>query len=103
MPGAHGGGGGKKLSRAEVRLAAQHSAIRRSLDDHADRVAKKARTGVADVQPSAVERMASIRARIAARAAAAAARGGTAIAHAAADAAHHGVAHGHADGRQLMP
>ncbi len=103
LPGAQVGGGSGGPSRAEARLAAQHASIRRSLDDHADRVARKARAGIVTVQPTAAERMASIRARIVARAAVAPARVETAAAHAASDAAHHGVAHGPADGRQLRP
>ncbi len=86
------------MSRAEARLAAQHSAIRRSLDDHAERVAKKARREQTTQQPpTAADRMAAIRARVSARATAAAARDGTAVAHSAAFAAHHGVASNLAD------
>jgi hypothetical protein len=67
------GGGGARLSRAEAILAVQHASIRRSLDDHADRVAKKARLGESPAPPSASARLAAVRARVAARANAAAA------------------------------
>ncbi len=66
--------------RLRERLAARHSTIRRSLDDHAERVAaKRARLADApaiDAQPSAACRLAALRARVAARSAAQADAGG---------------------------
>ncbi len=100
-------------ARAEARLAAQHAPLRRSLEDHAERVAKRQRCGGTPIQPSPAARLAAVRARVAARAAqaqtvhagsggdAAPTDGGTAVdpavAHAAARAAHHGVVHSNAD------
>ncbi len=99
---------GTARARAEARLAAQHAPLRRSLDDHADRVAKRQRCGDPPGQPPLAARLAALRARVVARAeqAGSAASGsndaanlasngaavGFAVAHAATRAAHHGVA-----------
>ncbi len=98
--------------RLRARLEASHSAIKRSLEDHADRVAaKKARLATAsaasDVLPAA-DRLAAIRARVAARCAAAVAISGDAAdpvrlrAHLGADALH-AAAHAADHGGELRP
>ncbi len=53
--------------RMAARLAAQNSLIQRSLDDHADRVAKRALSGDAPQRQSAASRLAALRARVSAR------------------------------------
>ncbi len=100
-------------ARAEARLAAQHAPLRRSLEDHAERVAKRQRCGDTPNQPSPAARLAAVRARVAARVEQARSTptgsGGdaisaddgaavdSAVAHAASRAAHHGVAPSTAD------
>jgi hypothetical protein len=71
QPGASAAATGATL-RQQLRLAAQHSTIQRSLDDHAERVARKrlADGPAAATQPSASSRLAALRQRVAARAAA---------------------------------
>ncbi len=63
--------------RAEERLAARNLHLKRSLDDHAERVEKRRRLGLQeDVhRPSATERLAAIRRRLADRRGAASAEG----------------------------
>ncbi len=61
-----------KRRREEAALAASHSRITQSLADHAERVAKKARTGDAAALPSPASRLAAMRERLAARVASAA-------------------------------
>ncbi len=76
-----------KRRREEAALAARQSHIAQSLADHAERVAKKARSGGAAPPPSPASRLAAVRERLAARVAAACAVGDVAGAIATADSA----------------
>ncbi len=55
------------VSRARQRLDAQHSLITQSLADHAERVNRRERNGDRAPQPTAAERMAALRRRLAER------------------------------------
>ncbi len=94
-PGAVGGQGAAG-TRAAARLAAQHAPIQQSLEDHAERVAKRRRCGDAPSLPTPAERLAALRARVAARASEEqpARNGGAAVAPAAAHAASRVAQHG---------
>ncbi len=65
-----GTAGGDALSRARQRLAARHSLLAQSLADHAERVDRRSRDGGRVQQPTAAERMAALRRRLAERQAA---------------------------------
>ncbi len=93
------------IRKQRARLEAQHSTMAQSLADHAERVAKRHRSGDALPAPSAAARLAALRQRIAARCdtVSVIAPGVSAdCADAAARAAHHGCAHGsRGDGHRM--
>ncbi len=74
MPGPSTSSADAARARLDARLAARNSLIQRSLDNHAERVAKKLRTEGPTPHDAAACRMAALRDRVAARAAAASAR-----------------------------
>ncbi len=109
LPGPEGGREVAAWERRQRRLLARHSTIQQSLADHADRVAaKRAREEPQAVAPTAAERIAAVRRRIAERGSLPGARHlvpsvaaghrlgddsrSAAAQHAAAREAHHGVA-----------
>ncbi len=70
LPGANVYAGDEQRARLVAQLAARNSLIQRSLDDHAERVAKKARGVPGPATVTAEARMAALRQRVAARGAA---------------------------------
>ncbi len=75
LPGAEGRTEDAQRARLNAQIAARNSLIQRSLDDHAERVARKARSGDGSVRETAEARMNALRRRVAARGAASSSNG----------------------------